>query len=430
MDKKLLVVAVAGLAHEFDIAGLRWHTVQSVFPAVTCTVQASFRTASPPEKHGMVSNGFFFRTLNRPLFWEQSARLVEGRRIWTNFRNRGKRVAMLFWQQSLGEDVDILLSPAPVHKHHGGMIQTCYSKPDDLYATLCNRIGRPFKLQQYWGPLASWKGGEWIVEAVSKLLEDPKLAPDLCFTYLPSLDYDLQRKDPEKSPVNFKTRDRLKKQLFRLVETAGSHGYDVLLFGDYHIGPVRGAVLPNLALRKAGLMAVRTVKGMTYPDFHAGRAFAMADHEIAHIYIPDDHDIPLVKEILEDLPGVSEVLGDKEQTDIHLRHRNSGELVIIAEPGKWIAYPWWTEKQEAPDFASHVDIHSKPGYDPCELFFGWPPGSVSRDTNRIRGSHGRVGPERSVIWASTFSLPGNPVDLVELAAALQSRLDGEGQEMS
>ena len=424
MDKKLLVVAVAGLTRKFGIAGLQWHTMQSVFPAVTCTVQASFRTASPPGKHGMVANGSFFRTLNRPMFWEQSARLVEGPRIWSDFRNQGKRVGMFFWQQSLGEEVDLLLSPAPVHKHHGGMIQTCYSKPDDLYATLCNRLGRPFKLRNYWGPLASWKGGEWIVDAVSTILEDSKLAPDLCFTYLPSLDYDLQRKDPENSPANLKARAMANRQLSRLVETAGFRGYDVLVFGDYHVGPVRGAVLPNLALRKAGLMAVRKVKGKTYPDFHTSRAFAMVDHEIAHVYIPKGHDIPVVKELLANLPGISEILGREAQTDIHLYHKNSGELVIVAEPGKWIAYPWWTEKQEAPDFAGHVDIHNKPGYDPCELFFGWPPGSISRDTSRIRGSHGRVGPGREVAWASTFFMPDEPTDLVGLAEAVRSWLEG------
>lgn len=425
MDKKLLVIEVAGLAHELKIAGLHSHTIQSVFPAVTCTVQASFRTASPPGKHGMVANGRFFRTLNRPMFWEQSAGLVEGPRIWTNFRNRGKRVGMVFWQQSMGESVDLILSPAPIHKHHGGMIQTCYSKPSDMYVHLCKCIGRPFKLQQYWGPLASWKAGEWIVEAVSAILEDPELAPDLCFTYLPSLDYDLQRKDPENSPTSSKTRAIVNKQLSRLVRSAISRAYDVLIFGDYHIVPVRGAVRPNVALRNAGLMAVRCVKGMTYPDFHASRAFAMVDHEIAHVYIQDNNDIPVVKELLADLPGTSEILGSEDQVNINLHHKNSGELVIIAEPGKWFAYPWWMDKREAPDFAGHVDIHNKPGYDPCELFFGWPPGSVSQDTDRIHGSHGRVGPGRDVTWASTFSMPDKPADLVALAAAVRSWLDAE-----
>ena len=127
---------------------------------------------------------------------------------------------------------------------------------------------------------------------------------------------------------------------------------------------------------------------------------------------------------MTDLPGISEILDVKQQADIHLHHKNSGELVIIAEPGKWIAYPWWTDKKEAPDFAGHVDIHNKPGYDPCELFFGWPPGSVSQNTDRIHGSHGRVGPGRDVTWASTLSLAGKPADLIELAAAVRNWLDG------
>ena len=423
MSRKLLVVEVAGLAHEFEMAGLHSQSIQSVFPAVTCTVQASFRTASPPAKHGMIANGRFYRKLGRPMFWEQSARLVEGDRIWTNFRLRGKRVGMVFWQQSLGETVDLILSPAPIHKHHGGMIQTCYSKPAGLYPHLCRKLGRPFKLQHYWGPLASWKVGEWIVEAVSEILSDPELAPELLFSYLPSLDYDLQRKDPEKSPNLLKTFSRFKEQLLRLIQTATSHGYDVLIFGDYHIAPVRCAVTPNVVLRKAGFLAVRNIRKMAYPDFYASRAFAMADHEIAHVYVPDRNDISAVKNLLESLPGITAALDVEGQATVNLHHKNSGELVLVAKPGNWLAYPWWTEKGEAPDFASHVDIHNKPGYDPCELFFGWPPGSVSQDTGRIHGSHGRIGPDRDVTWASTFQVPGNPSNLIELSARVRDWLD-------
>ena len=427
MGKKLLIVEVAGLTHDFEIAGLNSQTIESVFPAVTCTVQASFRTASYPSKHGMIANGLFYRKLGRPMFWEQSARLVEGDRIWTNFRLRGKRVGMVFWQQSLGETVDLILSPAPVHKHHGGMIQDCYSKPSGLYRKLCRKIGRPFKLQHYWGPMASWKVGEWIVEAVSEILSDPDLAPDLLLGYLPSLDYDLQRKDPETDKSVIKTLNKVKEQLLRLIKSAESNGYDVLIFGDYHVAPVCCAVTPNVVLREAGLLTVRHIKNMAYPDFYASRAFAMADHEIAHVYIPDNNDIPIAKNLLKDLPGIAEVLDVEGQAAVNLHHENSGELVLVAAPGKWLSYPWWTEKAEAPDFASHVDIHNKPGYDPCELFFGWPPGSVSQDTSRICGSHGGVGPKRHVTWASTFSVPGKPTDLIELAAMVRHWLDESPQ---
>ncbi len=423
MNRKLLIVQVAGLSHELEIRGLHWRSMESVFPAVTCTVQGSFRTALPPSGHGMVANGIFHRRLNRPMFWEQSARLVEGDRIWRKFRGRGKRVGMLFWQQSLGEAVDLILSPAPIHKHHGGMIQDCYSKPSRLYGDLCKKLGEPFKLRQYWGPMATGKVGEWIVEAVCAILEDPELAPDLLLGYLPSMDYDLQRKNPEGRSNIKKTLALVKGQLSRLAQSAASNAYDVLIFGDYHIAPVAGAVFPNLALREAGVMAVRHIGKMAYADFHASRAFAVVDHEIAHVYIPDKNDMPAVKSLLEGLPGISSVLDEEKQEAAHLFHKNSGELVLVAEPGRWLAYPWWREKDAPPDFASHVDIHNKPGYDPCELFFGWPPGSVSRNTDRVRGSHGRVGPGRRVTWASTFETAANPLNLIELSAMVRDRLN-------
>jgi predicted AlkP superfamily pyrophosphatase or phosphodiesterase len=295
--------------------------------------------------------------------------------------------------------------------------------PDNLYGKLCTKIGRPFKLQQYWGPRASCRVGEWIVDATLAILKDPELAPDLCFTYLPTLDYDLQRTNPSNSRASVAALSRLQQQLSKLIQGAKMQAYEVVLFGDYHMVPVSGAILPNLALRQAGMMKVRIVKGMMYPDYYASRAFAVVDHEIAHVYITNKGDIPVVQNVLADLPGVAEILDRNAQAQIGLNHENSGELVIVAEEGKWLAYPWWTERSDAPDFAGHVDIHNKPGFDPCELFFGWPPGSVSQNTARIRGSHGRTGPGRDVTWAATFAIPNDPTNLVELSTSVQNWLE-------
>jgi predicted AlkP superfamily pyrophosphatase or phosphodiesterase len=425
VKKKLLIVQVAALSRDLGLTGLTFRPAGSVFPAVTSTVQASFRTASPPAKHGMVSNGLFFRHLRRPMFWEQSASLVQGPRIWEGFRRKGKRVAMLFWQQSLGEDVDIVLSPAPIHKHHGGMVQDCYGKPSYLYQFLCKRIGRPFKLGQYWGPMASWKVGKWVVDATCEILKNPDLRPDLCLTYVPTLDYDLQRKGPQDSAS---VHDKVAEQLERLKKIASQNEYELLIFGDYQIAPVTGAVLPNVVLRKAGLMDVRMVSGMAYPDFYASRAFAVADHEVAHVYVREEGDRAKARKILSELPGVAQVLDGNGLVEVGLKHENSGDLVLVAEQGKWIAYPWWLERREAPEFAGHVDIHNKPGYDPCELFLGWPPGSVSQNNKRIRGSHGRVGPGREVRWAATFPIPNEISDLIQLAAVVKGWLDEGGYE--
>lgn len=414
MRRKLLIIAVAGLSKRLELGAPHGGFAQSIFPALTCTVQAGFRTAALPAVHGMVANGFFFRSLGKPLFWEQSSRLVEGARIWEQFRNRGRRVAMLFWQQSLGEQADMVLSPAPIHKHHGGMVESCYSRPAFLYQRLCNQVGSVFKLRHYWGPMASWKSGEWIAGATCALMRDEELAPDLCLTYLPTLDYSLQRSGPEGGRGIHYAYEAVQRQLSSLIQAADLNGYEYLIFGDYRIASVNGAVFPNRALRKSGHFRIRPVHRTTYPDFFSSQAFAVVDHEIAHVHVSDPSDTPSAREVLQRLGGIADVLDHEGLSRLGLDHRNAGELLIVAEQGKWFAYPWWEEEYEAPDFARHVDIHNKPGFDPCELFFGWPPTGISRNAARVKGSHGRIGPDREVMWASSIAFPG-PDNLITLA---------------
>ena len=430
MDRKLLIIDVAALGWDLlqrhdrgELAGLSFAPAEAVLPAVTCTAQASFRTAAAPAAHGMVANGLYFPELRKAMFWEQSSALVSGERIWSGLRGRGGKVAMLFWQQSMGEQVDIVMTPAPIHKHHGGMIQDCYCRPDWLYEDARAGIGSPFKLRQYWGPLASAKVGDWIARATARVLTDPRLAPELCLTYLPTLDYDLQRHGP-RSPQAGKALDILAAQLHVIGLAAGEGGYETIVFGDYAIGPTSGpAALPNLALAEAGLLATRNVRGMLYPDFHTSRAFAIVDHEIAHVHAADAAAADEARQVLESTPGIAEVLDAGAQRAAGLYCPRSGSLVAIAAEGTWLAYPWWSQRRCAPDYAAHVDIHSKPGFDPCELFFGWPPMSTSLDTSRIRGSHGRVGPGREVAWASTLELPRKPKSLLDLAGQAKRLLD-------
>ena len=70
---------------------------ETIFPGLTCVFQASFRTGAVPREHGLVANGLFFPELTKVLFWEQSARLVEGPRIWEKFRANGGKVGLMFW---------------------------------------------------------------------------------------------------------------------------------------------------------------------------------------------------------------------------------------------------------------------------------------------------------------------------------------------
>jgi len=426
--KKAVVIQVAALGRQLlrvngvdALCGLPVQSTDTVFPALTCTVQGAIRTASAASQHGMVGNGFLHRSLMRPMFWEQSAALVSGTRIWERFRDNGGRVAMLFWQQSLGEAVDMVLSPTPIHKHHGGMIQDCYGQPPDLYADILRIIGRPFNLAHYWGPFASAKASQWIAEATAHVLERHD-APDLCFTYLPALDYDLQRFGPDHTRAS-RALDALLQQLDRIASAARRHDYDIFVFGDYAIEASATAVFPNRALLGAGLMQCRTVRHMLYPDFHASRAFAVVDHQIAHVYVRTPSDVKAVRDCLHQLEGVARLLDEREQAALGIAHARSGELIAVSNPGCWMAYPWWADRREAPDYATHVDIHNKPGYDPAELFMGRLPWQVSQDTTRIRGSHGRIGDGLQVAWASSM-IEGTHTNLIQLTGILADWLAG------
>jgi predicted AlkP superfamily pyrophosphatase or phosphodiesterase len=422
MKKRLLVVSVAGLgpdeARELSLPGERtFAPLETTFPAVTCTAQATFRTAASPASHGMIANGFYDRALDRAFFWEQSSRLVAGRRIWSACRERGGRVGLLFWQQSIGEAADLVVSPAPIHKHGGGMVVDCYSRPREVYPRLRSRLGT-FPLHRYWGPWASAGVGDWIAAASVDVLRAD--APDVLLTYLPTLDYDMQRFGP-RDPRCGRARGKLAGQLAQLLDAAEDEQVDWLVWGDYVLSPCGPLpVRPNRLLRDAGLFACRDVGGRLYPDLPGSRAFALVDHAVAHVYVRDPADVPAAADVLRQAEGVGTVLAGAARAARGLDHPRAGELVLSARAGAWFAYSWWDRAREAPDYASHVDIHNKPGFDPCELHAQWFPPGITRDPGRIGGTHGdNVLP---AAWASSVAFDPAPRSLVDLAAGVEQWL--------
>ena len=366
--KKLNVIA-AGLgwkgleaAGMTEMAGLKFSPKESCFPAVTCVAQANLRTGLTPAEHGMVANGWWSETLKKPLFWEQSCELVKGRRVW------GKSTGLFFLQQSLGEDVELVVSPAPIHKHGGGMIMGCYTKPTGMEQVLAKLCGK-FPLWRYWGPLASPKVGRMCISYFEEMTNVHDV--EEAYLYLPTLDYAAQKHGPD-SAADKSALKEFRRQLERLADLCMRRGCALEVQGDYGITPVTAEpVRPNVVLRKAGLFHTRTVEGMAYPDFYTSTAFAMCDHEVCVVLGPDREK---AVELLLATGDYERPTNDSAST--------ASRILLLAKPGSWCEYEWWTDRREAPDFASHVDIHNKPGYDPKELFF----------FNRgiVRGTHGRA----------------------------------------
>ncbi|MHC4885902.1 MAG: alkaline phosphatase family protein, partial [Planctomycetota bacterium] len=327
---------------------------------------------------------------------------------------------MLFWQQSLGEAVDVMLSPWPVHRHGGGLVNVSHSKPESLYPELCARLGRKFPLHRYWGPLAGLGASRWIGEATAEVM-GMDLAPDLLFTYIPHLDYDLQRFGPNHPKAERALEDTLA-VLSTLLAAAEAKGYEVVLFGDYAIGEVERVLFPNQVLARAGLLSTRRVGKSLYPNLHESRAFAVADHECAHVYLLDETALEDTAKALQSMPGEFECLHGDTLEPTGAAHPGGGALVLRGAPGTWFSYRYWETRKQAPDFANHVDIHNKPGYDPCELFFGWNPMITSTDESKVRGSHGSVADGRQVACASTCPSLTGADSLLGLARRLKDTL--------
>jgi predicted AlkP superfamily pyrophosphatase or phosphodiesterase len=339
----------------------------TVLPAVTCTVQSTFLTGELPAGHGIVGNGWYFRDVGEVLLWRQHNALVGGEKLWHAARRArpGYTVANICWWYAMGADVNWTVTPRPIYYADGRKEPDCYTYPPDLHDDLVRALG-PFPLFSYWGPGAGLPSSQWICRAAEQVMADHN--PDLTLVYVPHLDYDLQRFGPG-APQAAAAATALDAVLAPLLDAAAERRATVVALSEYGITDARRPVHVNRMLRAEGLLRVYTQDGMEYLDPWTSRAFAVADHQIAHVYVNDPADIGAVAKLCSALDGVGEVLDEAGKAAHGLDHARSGELVLVAEPDAWFTYYYWLDDACAPDFARLVEIHRKPGYDPAELFF-------------------------------------------------------------
>jgi predicted AlkP superfamily pyrophosphatase or phosphodiesterase len=335
-----------------------------VLPAVTCSVQSTFLTGLTPSEHGIVGNGWYFRDLGEVFLWRQHNKLVQGEKVWETARRAkpGFRAANLCWWYAMGATTDLTVTPRPIYHADGRKSPDCYTYPPQLHDNLTGPLGE-FPLFQYWGPTASIKSTAWIADAAKIVLDNEQL--DLLLVYLPHLDYDHQRFGPGGEEALRAARE-LDDVAGALVDHARARGDQVVVLSEYGITEAKRPVEINRALRRAGLLNVYTQAGMEYLDPWTSRAFAVADHQIAHVYTSD---VAATSEALTGLDGLAELLSGDDLAGAGLAHERSGELVALAERDAWFTYHYWLDNEHAPDFGRQVEIHRKPGYDPAELFF-------------------------------------------------------------
>ena len=409
----------------------------TVLPAVTCSVQSSVLTGRMPSSHGIVGNGWYFRGLGDVLLWRQHNRLVRGEKLWETARRRSGgdyTSANLGWWYAMGATTDLTVTPRPIYHADGRKSPDFYARPPRLHDELRDELGE-FPLFQYWGPTATIRSTQWIVDATRRVLADPG-TPDLTMAYLPHLDYDLQRFGPD-APEAARAAAELDAAMAPLLDQAEAQDVTVVALAEYGIARADRPVDVNRALRREGLLEVYVQDGREQLDPWTSRAFAVADHQVAHVYVADPADVPRVAAILRDLEGVDEVLDREAQARYGLDHSRSGELVAVAAPGAWFTYYFWLDDDRAPEYARGVDIHRKPGYDPAELFFdpadrlakAKAAGNLVRKKLGLRYAMSTVPLDPSCVRGTHGRLPESAADTPLLLASDPRLLDGAGDRV-
>ncbi len=395
------------------LAQASWHRpLREVLPAVTCTAQATLLTGRTPEGHGIVGNGWLYRDTGEIRFWQQSNRLVQAEPLYVTARRRAAergrpfRCAKLFWWFNQGAAVDMSVTPKPHYGADGNKAFDVLGTPDGLTERLKAKLG-PFPFPTFWGPMAGLPCTAWIARCAAEVLREAR--PELTLVYLPHLDYDTQRLGPAGCDWPRLLRE-LDTACEPLLEAARAVGARVWVVNEYTHLQVGSAVPLNRVLRQNGFLKARDGPFGEMLDTFESDAFAVCDHQVAHVYLKNPTDSEKLSELLVAVPGVARVLAGEARAEVGLRHDRAGDLVLLSRPDSWFAYPYWLDDRKAPDFARTVNIHAKPGYDPCELFFDpklwWPKGRALRrllqkklgfrtlfdvvplDPGLVKGSHG------------------------------------------
>jgi predicted AlkP superfamily pyrophosphatase or phosphodiesterase len=389
-------------------------TVTPAFPAVTCTAQSTYLTGSSPSEHGIVGNGWYNRELAEVHFWKQSNHVVHGRKLWEDLREAmpGFTCAKLFWWYNMYSSADYSITPRPMYPADGRKIFDVYTSPMSIRTEIKAELGE-FPFRNFWGPGANIESSRWIAKSAKWI--DARYSPSLSLIYLPHLDYNLQRlgSDPQLVAGDLAEIDELAGDL---IEYFHHRDVEVVILSEYGIVNVDRPIHLNRVFRQHGWITIKDELGLEMLDCGASAALAVADHQVAHVYVADSKLIPKVREVLEAESGVEQVLDREAQTSAGISHARSGDLVAVADARSWFTYYYWNDDSVAPDFARTVDIHRKVGYDPAELFIDpaitAPKVRIAKfllekklgirglldviplDASLVKGSHGRI-PESS-----------------------------------
>jgi predicted AlkP superfamily pyrophosphatase or phosphodiesterase len=344
------------------------------FPAVTCTAQTDYVTGKTAREHGIVANGWYNRELSEVQFWKQSNKVVQAPKVWDQLRAEipGFTCAKLFWWYNMYATADYSITPRPMYPADGRKFFDIYTWPYSIRTEIKAELGE-FPFAGFWGPAAGIDSPQGKADCVSRWIAESakwtekKYEPTLSLVYLPHLDYNLQRLGPDDSRI---ARDlaEIDDIVGNLIAFYEARQIKPLVVSEYGITPVSKAIHLNRLFRQQGWLTIKEELGLELLDAGASKVFAVADHQVAHIYLNDRSLLNTVRALLEKQDGIAQVLDEAGKREHGIDHTRAGDLIAISREDAWFTYYYWLDDAKAPDFARTVDIHRKPGYDPVELF--------------------------------------------------------------
>ncbi len=417
--------------------------IQPAFPALTTSAQSTYLTGKLPSAHGIVGNGWYDHAECDIKFWKQSNKLVQAEKIW----ELAKRIdpdftcANLFWWYNMYSSVDYSVTPRPNYLADGRKMPDCYTQPADLRDFLQQELG-VFPLFQFWGPGAGIASSTWIADA--SILTEKRYNPTLTLVYLPHLDYCLQKYGPD-LPLIASDLRAIDAEIEKLVLFYESRKAEIIILSEYAITPVSKVVYPNRILRKAGYLGIRHEQGLELLDAGASKAFAVADHQLAHIYVNDKSILDTLKGVFSADKNIALVLDKQQQLAHGISHDRSGDLVLVSASDAWFSYYFWLDDALAPDYARTVDIFKKPGYDPVEMFMTskvkagykllrkkiglrYVMNVIPLNPDLIKGSHGHI-PDAGTarpIFIGSFKQREDPIQACDIFSVIMQALTGNG----
>ena len=374
------------------------------FPAVTCTAQSSYLTGKSVGEHGIVGNGWYDREAAEVKFLKQSNNLVKGEKLWENL---GIKCAKMFWWYNMYSSAEFAATPRPLYPADGRKAFDIHTQPMAMREEIKADLG-DFPFPSFWGPNAGIPSSKWIAESAKWI--EKKEKPDLNLVYLPHLDYGLQKFGPG-APEMAAEYEAIDQVTCDLIEELEAAGVEVLVLSEYGISKVSKAIHLNRVFREKGWIQVKDELGLETLDCGGCQAFAVADHQVAHIYVNDSVIEKEVRRVVLATDGVEEIREGSDLWPEGIGRERGGDFVAVSEADAWFTYYFWDDDAKAPDYARCIDIHRKPGYDPVELFLDpeikFPVAKIGGfllkkklglrglmdviplDANLVKGSHGR-----------------------------------------